>query len=244
MSEITNSLYFSHIQERYEPDSITFEELDHSHPRSIITLYNGYNSITKQDNEISSFNTRSIYEMLLHDKKFNPLTREIFDENQIKRIHWYKKCLDDYPSITYNDISDFNQIIQNWLINPHEENECIEKAKYFVTYDQIIDFFKFKEIDTREKAEDYFVENPDKTWVIRKSSVQDTKYNQFFVIMTKNGEFTNNYLYVHRQGYGITRVNAERHSNISTAKLVKSDYYTNIVDLLISLSKNKIITLP
>ena len=51
-------------------------------------------------------------------------------------------------------------------------------------HDQIIDFFGFKEIDTREKAEEYFVCNPDKNWVIRKSSVKDTKFNQFFVIMT------------------------------------------------------------
>ena len=68
MSSSTSSLYFGIIQEKSDLDSITLEELDHSHPRSIITLYNGYNPTTKVDNEISSFNTISIYEMILNNK--------------------------------------------------------------------------------------------------------------------------------------------------------------------------------
>jgi hypothetical protein len=243
MSSIPSSLYFSNIQEKSDIDIITLEELDHSHPRSIITLYNGYNPATQKDNEISSFNTKSIYEMILHNKMFNPLTREFFDDNQIKRIKWYKKCLDDYPSISLEDISDYKTIITNWLISPLVTNDFSEKAKYFITYDQIIDFFGFKDIDTREKAEQFFIDNPDKQWVIRKSSVADTIYNQFFVIMTKNESFYNNYLYVHRQGYGLTRANTYRYSNISKVELIKFDYYTNIVDLLISLCKNNIISL-
>lgn len=235
--------YFTNIDEMEEPDSITLEELDHSHPRGIITLYNGFNYTTKIDYEISSFNAKSLYEMILHDKKFNPMTREPFDENQINRINWYKKCLELYPTITHEDIKDYKQLIQNWLLNPLETSEHTEKAKYFVTYDQIIDFFEFKEIDTREKAEEYFGCNPDKNWVIRKSSVIDTKYNQFFVIMTKNDELINNYLFVHRQGYGICGVMADRYATITDVVLKKNQYYTNIVDLLILLSKNNIIRL-
>ena len=236
--------YFGFIDEIKEPDSITLEELDHSHPRSIITLYNGFNYTTKIDHEISSFNAKSLYEMILHDKKFNPMTREPFDKNQISRIKWYNRCLELYPTITQEDILDYKQIIQNWLLNPLESSEYTEKAQYFITYDQIIDFFGFKEIDTREKAEEYFVCNPDKNWVIRKSSVKDTKFNQFFVIMTKNDGLIYNYLYVHRQGYGVCEVMADRYATISEVFLKKDIYYTNIVDLLIWLSKNKIITLP
>lgn len=243
MSENQAPLYFSYIQNMSEVDSITFDELDHSHPRSIITLYNGFNKETNQDYEISSFNTRGIYEMLTHNKKFNPLTREGFDKNQIKRIHWYKKCLDAYPTITPNDISDYRQIIQNWLITPLETNEYSEKAKYFITYEQIIDFFNFKVINSREKAEEYFSEHTACSWVIRKSSISDTKYNQFFVIMKKHGEIYENYLYVHRQGYGITRVDSSRYADISSVIMDKSEYYTNIIDLLIKLLDNKIITL-
>jgi len=235
--------YFGIIDEIKEPDSITLEELDHSHPRSIITLYNGFNHYTEIDYEISSFNAKSLYEMILHDKKFNPMTREPFDENQIKRIKWYNRCLELYPTITHDDILDYKQIIEKWLLNPLETSEYTEKAQYFITYDQIIDFFGFKEIDTREKAEEYFVSNPDKNWVIRKSSVKDTKYNQFFVIMTKKDGNLYNYLYVHRQGYGVCAVMADRHATISKVILQKDLYYTNIVDLLIWLSKNQIITL-
>lgn len=235
--------YFSNIDERKEPDSITLEELDHSHPRSIITLYNGFNYFTKIDHEISSFNVKSLYEMILHDKKFNPMTREPFDENQISRIKWYKQCLELYPSITYEDIADHKRLIHNWLLNPLALGDHTAKAQYFVTYDQIIDFFGFKEIDSREKAEEYFIRNPDKTWVIRKSSVVDTKYNQFFVIMTKNNGISCNYLYVHRQGYGVCAVKGDRNATISEVELKKDQYYTNIIDLLIWLSKNKVITL-
>lgn len=117
------------------------------------------------------------------------------------------------------------------------------KAQYFVTYDQIIDFFGFKEIDTREKAEEYFIRNPDKNWVIRKSSVKDTKYNQFFVIMIKKDGLVNNYLYVHRQGYGVCAVKGDTNATISEVELKKDQYYTNIIDLLIWLSKNKVIAL-
>jgi hypothetical protein len=236
-------MYFGNIQEKSDFDSITLEELDHSHPRSIITIYNGYNPITKVDNEISSFNTNSIYKIILNNKFFNPLTREPFDDNQIKRIKWYKNCLDKYPTIKPEDILDYKTIISNWLIAPLELNDFSEKAKYFITYDQIIDFFGFKDINTREKAEQYFIDNPDKQWIIRKSSVTDTKYNQFFVIMTKNDLLYNNYLYVHRQGYGITKIDAERYSDISTVELKKMYYYTNIVDLLVTLCQNKIISL-
>lgn len=235
--------YFDNIDELKDLDSITLEELDHSHPRSIISLYNGFNYTTKIDYEISSFNVKSLYDMIINNKKFNPLTRESFDDNQIKRIMWYKDCLDEYPEITHESISDYKQLIQNWLLSPLDEIDNTHKAKYFVTYDQIIDFFGFKEIDTREKAEDYFVTNPDKTWLIRKSSVTDTKYNQFFVVMTKMDEIINNYLYVHRQGYGICKVYANRFADISTVKLEKMEYYTNIVDLLILLCKRNIIKL-
>lgn len=238
-----SNLYFGVINESTEPDSITLEELDHSHPRGIITLYNGFNYSTKIDYAISSFNVKSLYEMILHNKKFNPITREPFDENQITRIKWYMRCLELYPTISHEDIADCTQIIQNWLLNPLEPSEYAEKAKYFVTYDQIIDFFGFKEIDTREKAEEYFVRNPDKTWVIRKSSLTDTKYNQFFVIMTKKYGLVYNYLYVHRQGYGLCAVSAERYATISEVILKKELYHTNIIDLLIWFSKNNIITL-
>lgn len=235
--------YFSIIDERKEPDSITLEELDHSHPRSIITLYNGFNYFTKIDHEISSFNAKSLYEMILHNKKFNPMTREPFDKNQITRIKWYKQCLELYPTISHEDIADYKQLIQNWLLHPLDSGDHTSKAQYFVTYDQIIDFFGFKEINTREKAEEYFILNPDKTWVIRKSSLTDTKYNQFFVIMIKKDGLVNNHLFVHRQGYGICGVKGDRNATISEVELIKDQYYTNIIDLLIWLYKYKVITL-
>ena len=233
----SSSLYFGHIEEKYDTDAITFEELDHSHPRGIITLYNGFNPVTKKDHEISYFNTKSIVDMVSHSKTFNPTTRVQFNLNQLSRIEWYNKCLTLFPDVKSEDVEDHTKLIYNWLISPLEEGVNTYMARYFVTYDQIIDYFGFKEIDSREKAEEYFRTHADKNWLIRKSSVTDTKYNQFFVIMTRTSAGFNNYLYVHRQGYGICGADATRHSDISTVELSDFEYYTNIVDLLISLNK-------
>jgi hypothetical protein len=62
--------------------------------------------------------------------------------------------------------------------------------------------------------------------------------------MIKNGsEFYNN-LFVHRQGYGICKINSlARYTDISTVSIDKSIYFTNIIDLLIILNKNNHIKL-
>jgi hypothetical protein len=243
MSSDLSSPYFCNIEQKYDTDAITLEELDHSHPRSVITINNGCNLDTKKDNELSYFNTRSIIDMVAHGKYFNPTTREIFDDNQLKRINWYKQCLEMFSDIKSEDIADYQRIISDWLLSPLEDNVNTHKARYFATYDQIIEYFGFKEINSREKAEEYFLENPTKTWVIRKSSVTDTKYNQFFVMMIKTVSSFNNYLYVHRQGYGVCRVDASRNADITTAILRRAEYYTNIVDLLLTFDKNGMIKL-
>ena len=73
--------------------------------------------------------------------------------------------------------------------------------------------------------------------------MSDTKYNQFFVLMIKSATGFSNYLFVHRQGYGIASVNANRYADISTVSVNKSEYYTNIIDLLIAKCKDGFITL-
>lgn len=241
-----SNMYFSNIEERDDIDMITLEPLNHSHPRSIITLYNGFDPVVKKDYELSSFNVDSLMRLIEHGKKFNPATREVFDLEQLKRIKWYADGLKMFPDIKYEDIADYKSIIRNWLLDPMEDNINTNMARYFVTYEQIIDYFNFNDIETREKAEIYLNSNPDKNWIIRKSSIIDTKYNQFFVLMTKH--FTNfrnfrNTPFVHRQGYGITLVDAPRYGDISTVSLVKYEYYTNIVDLLIHHCKVGNITL-
>lgn len=237
--------YFAYIEEKDETDAITLEELDKSHPRKVITLYNGFSPDTKEDYELSCFNTLSIIEMISRGKQFNPITRIPFDKNQLKRIEWYKHCLDMFPEINTEDILDYKKLLSEWLKSPLEENIATNMARFFTIYNQVINFFGFNDIDSREKAEEYLRLNPDKTWVIRKSSVKDTRYNQFFVIMTKttNPEYPfKNYLFVHRQGYGICDVDATRNADIASVSLMTS-YYTNVVDLLISYAKKGIISL-
>ena len=150
LPEDKTTLYFSNIEQRTDTDMITLEELDHSHPRGVITLYNGVDPVSKKDYELSSFNIGSLVELVAHGKKFNPATREPFDENQLTRIKWYNQGLKLFPNIKSEDISNYKTIIANWISNPLEENINTNMARYFITYEQLIDYFKFKEIDTAD----------------------------------------------------------------------------------------------
>jgi hypothetical protein len=227
--------YFSHTSSLTdEIDPILLDDLDTIHPRGIITFNNGYNETTLEDHEMSAFNTKSMILMLNRygSSIFNPKTRTPLDLNQVERIKWYQECLDKFPLITHEDISDHKSIIDKWITKPLVSDIDTDMCKYFITYDQIIDYFGFIDINSREKAMEYFELNPTKTWVIRKSSITDTKYNQFFVIMyKKNGEYENS-LFVHQQGYGIMGVNSKRGGNISTVSFYKHLYFTNIIELL------------
>ena len=233
----TMSVYFAHTDSKHidDVDAISYEELDITHPRGIITFYNGFDRETLIDRELSSFNTTSMITMLdrYGSSIFNPKTREILDNNQIKRILWYKECLQKFPTITRDDILDCKNIIDKWITKPLEIDIDTDMCKYFVTYEQIINYFGFSEIDSREKAMEYFESNPSKTWAIRKSSVTDSKYNQFFVIMYKKNDLYENALFVHRQGYGIMHANSSRGGDISNVTLYTESYFTNIIELLI-----------
>jgi hypothetical protein len=230
--------YFSHTINTEElPDPISLDKMDDGHPRGIITFYNGINSLTKQDNELTRYDLKSLLKM--HESKgdfgmFDPLTRKPFDENQIKRLKWYRECMTKYPNITRDNIIDYKSIIKNWIDNPTEYNTDI--FKYFITYDQLINYYNFDIIDTREKAMTYFAENPSIKYVIRKSSVKDTKYNQFFVLMKNNSGTYENYLFVHQQGYGIMNVDAERNASIEGVTFNRKIYYPSIGDMLIDLN--------
>lgn len=233
MSDESRSEYFTNIKQTENNCTMVRKQLDNSHPRKIITVYNGINPETKEDHELSYYNTEQIIAMCESGQKFDPKTRIPHSTNQLKRIAWYKECLEKFPEFSQEELSKWREHIDNWLANPTNV-EYTDIVRYFVTYEQIIEYFGFKDIDTREKAEAYFESNPDKTWVIRKSSVKDTRYNQFFVIMTKNpkGGYYN-ILFVHRQGYGICNVIAGRYADTTSVILDHSIYYTNIVDLLI-----------
>lgn len=255
MAPVQSSLYSSNIKDSVgQIDSVACEEItaEHvgldSHPRMIITFNNGYDYLRKKDYKLSFLFLSSVLEMIKKNQLFDPLTNQAFSPNQIKRINWYKLCLEMFPDVTYKSVSDYKKIIDDWLVSPLEETLATNMARFFVTYDQIIDYYGFTDVNSREKAEVYFSEHPDKTWVIRKSSIKDTKYNQFFVLMIKHKIEDvdqvkyNNHLYLHRQGYGICDVDASRHSDMSSVTF-GSQYYTNIVDLLIFMNRTNVIKL-
>ena len=230
--------YFTHtINTEKLPDPISLDEMNDAHPRGIITFYNGFNPLTKQDNALTRYSLKSILEM--HDRNgdfgmFDPLTRNPFDKNQIYRLKWYRECINKYPDITRDDIKDYTSIIKNWIEHPTEYNT--DMFRYFITYEQLIKYYNFDIIETREKAIIYFTENPSVKYVIRKSSVQDTKYNQFFVLMKNNNGTYDNFLFVHQQGSGIMRADALRDSTIENVTFKKNICYPSIGEMLININ--------
>jgi hypothetical protein len=232
-----SSEYFTNIrgmETTGDVDAITFEELDYTHPRSVITFYNGYSPETLVDYALTSYNTMSIHNLVERGFLTDPKTGIKFDKNQQQRICWYKSCLTKFPDIKHEDVLDYKKIISDWLVSPLEETKTTDMARYFITYDQIIDFYGFKDVETREKAELYFTEHPATKWIIRKSSLVDTQFNKFFVLMIKKEEGDYIYqLYNHRQGYGICAVDAPRFSTVNNVKMDTSIYFTNMVDFLI-----------
>lgn len=206
------------------PDPITLEEMDDTHPRNIITFYNGFNPLTEEDYEVTKYDTNSIYAWLMtvgDNMAFNPMTRVNFDANQIRRIKWYKECVDKYPDLKRTEINE-TEIIQKYMDEPNEVNT--DMFKYLVTYETLIDYLGFHDFN-RDKAIEYLADKPYNTFVIRKCSVKDTKYNKFFVLSVKKSYGVTHYLFVHTYGYGIRAVDGDSNCTIKQVQMRASPYY-------------------
>lgn len=211
------------------PDPITMEEMSDIHPRSIITFYNGFNPSTLEDHELTKYDTNSIYDMMVRvgeHRMFDPLTRKTLDINQIKRIKWYKECLDKYPDIKRVEINE-EEIIRKYMEDKNEYTT--DMFRYFVTYESLIDFLGFHDFD-RSKAEEYLGDKDVGSIGLRKTSMIDTKYNKFFCVSVKRLDKVIHYAFVHRYGYGITHVKTVSNANVSQVELIKSEYYLSAGD--------------
>jgi hypothetical protein len=226
--------------ENHEIDLITLENLNVEHPKGVITIFEGINERNNKELPLSCFNSDSIYEYITRCSGVikNPKTRNIIDNNQIKRIKEYKKCVDKYPDIKKEDILDKEYIITEWIKEPSKEKN-IDYIKYFVELNDIMKYFGFDKYNSREKATEYLNEPYNRSWIIRESSISNTKYNKFFVIQKKDGR---NFPFVHIQGYGICSVTAKRfNENIKDVTIHYHNYWFSIGEFMIYLRMNNII---
>jgi hypothetical protein len=226
---------------------ISLDDLYSDHPLGIFTLYNGYNSETRMDYPLNVYLTIKVLPIFEGQETCagadtgmkDPITRRMLSPNEILRVKWYRECMDKFPDITHDQIN-VTSIIDAWKAN--KTRVTIDMFRFFVKFEEAIEYFGFSELDTREKALKYLIDHPSENWVVRKGSVTDTQYNRFFVMTYKkkkvgitDDDVISNVLFVHRQGYGIMQVNADRYDTMDTVKFNESMYYTNFCDLLMAL---------
>jgi len=223
--------------ENHEIDMISLENINVSHPKGVITINCGYDYDRKVDLPLSCFNTETLFEYIhkCNGQPKNPKTRKVFDNNEIYRIKQYKICMLNYKDLKKEDILDKEKIITDWIREPGNIVYS-DYFKYFIDLEDIIKYFGFSEFNTREKANIYLSKPNNRNWIIRKSSIKNTKYNRFFVVQFKNKE---NFAFAHIQGYGICPISSLRFVNeLYNVKIHYQYYWFSIGEFLIYL-RNK-----
>lgn len=221
-----------------------FEDREYK-PYEVITFNNKFttNSETGEikDLPLSCYYVDTIHTYVEHKLASNPQghikdpkTNSVFPKNQYHRIRFYKyfnstflgNMTEEHREIFMNGTDEERKtfaidIIKQWEITPNDPYLKM-LMKYCVKFNHITEYYGFNEIDSREKAMEYLSsEERTRNFVIRKSSVQDTKYYKFFVLQTVAGSCT---LMVHIQGFGIVPVNcSRRHCSVNECVI---DYNT------------------
>lgn len=250
------SSYITVIQENIhtgvaDPISLDSIEMDDSsHPKKIITFNNGFHKTGAEceDYPLSVFNTESFipYYHSFKNKPSeywrNPVNRNRFNRNDLKRIEHYMEALEAFPEEKISDIntvSIMDSITSRDSSLPSLDSEYEKNKgylKYFLDFESIIDYYKSKGIyyDTREKATEYLIDSSSLRWVIRKCSIHDTEQRRHFVIQNNKGLLC---AFQHRQGYGIVSVFGNRNSYVNELSYNIDLYYPTIGELLLSFER-------
>lgn len=200
-----------------------FEDKDYS-PYEIITFNNKFvvdaDTGVLNDLPLSCYFVNTIHSYIEHKMSENPLalirdpkTNTTLHKSQLRRVKFYRdfhttflsEMTEEHRDVFMNgDEKKRNafglQVIQMWE-QDREKTYLNTLMKYCVNFDCLTQYYGFQEIDSRDKAYEYLASPERKRdFVIRKSSIQDTKYYKFFVIQTKPGIIS---LMVHIQGFGI-----------------------------------------
>ena len=216
-------------------DPITLDELEilkpSSHPRGSIAvrLDNG-----KGDGIIYYYNVQTLINIINNDCR-DPFTRQLLDEITVKRAKLYYKLIQNFPYMTKEEIN-YEQIYTDWVNDPTNQLNLL-KAKCFLQPSDILEFFRRYggkgSVTNREQAEAELRNKPKNSWLLRNSSVKDTNTRKGYTLSVKTNHNTiEHVLIVHKLGSGIYfGVALAREAEIPE-KLIYTEVYPSIVDLL------------
>ena len=175
-------------------DPITLEEMKSSHPREIMT-------IRLSNNKNKAINTTTLKQIL--DRGLNnPLTHEPFKNITKQRINLYHKSLEKFPNYKL----DVKNLYGRWLESFGKENKNVElEAQCFLQAEDLLTIFEKyngKGNKTNRVLAEQDIIDGKRDWILRNSSVTDTKLNKAYALTHKiNGKICSK-LIIHKLGEG------------------------------------------
>lgn len=182
----TTSIAYSNKVDVLSKKDLTCLQLDH--PRSSINIRDG--------DKFSSFNLNTVASLLLQGKP-NPSTGQPFRKIDIERITMYIESCTIFPgySLSSLDTRDlYNRWIQTFDKDLNLENpdvfESVKKtrleARCFLQAEDLVEIFRAYcgkgSLDNRIKAQAELCDKPIGSWLIRNTSLKETKYDKPMVI--------------------------------------------------------------
>ncbi len=218
-------------------DDITFDTLRISHPRATITL-------RKTNNEPHPYNLNTIIDIITKGNGCDPLTRIPFPPIVSERVFLYQRCIQLFPDYNINML-DTNVLFRRWLSTYYPNSftlQEIEKirieARCFLQAEDLVSLFKTylgkANMENRKQAEKELENKPDGYWLLRNSSLIDSKWNKAFALSIKiSNKKYKHIAIVHKIGEGLC-FNCNSLSRGSGAEhiLTYETIYPTIIDML------------
>lgn len=170
---------------RNRVDDVSLEEFKTEHPRETIL-------IRRSNNIPYPMSVKTAYFILESGDRKDPITREYFSDINIRRIMLYYRAFQQFPNYVLN----VNNLYERWnntYLYPddytYEEKLKIRfEAKCFLQPEDLTalfeSFYGDGSFDNRESAIQY-LQNSNKNWILRKSSIKDTEFDKAYVLSKK-----------------------------------------------------------
>jgi hypothetical protein len=217
-------------------DVVTLEEFkygEHAHPRAVITI--------RRTNGVPyPFMVSTVMNIINHGDGKDPSTRVPFTVMDRRRALLYNRALTEFPDYTRDGLNT-TDLYERW-VSIHKPDCELDKEKVrleaqcFLQPEDLIGIFNnfhgSGSMLNRQEAVNALTENT--TWILRKSSIQDTQYDKAYALTRIVNGDVRHYAIIHRLGegfyfnaYGISR--GDLASNQITDH---HGFYPTIIDLL------------
>lgn len=197
---------FTRMNSVDETDPVTLEEVEYdenAHPRSVMT-------IRRANGRPYSYYVNTVLDIIDRGNGRDPITRENFSTNTIRRARLYKCCMVEFPNYKLKDL-DVKDLYKRWWIS-YDDALMSEKLKSRVRLEarcflqapdlkgMFESFSGAGSMDSRRTAE--AVLNSENRWLIRDCSVQSTETSKAYALSSWCDGVCSHSLIVHRLGDG------------------------------------------